>query len=197
MSTELIAIRGIDRIQSVAQAKPLTGPRFADTNSAAVLLVNGILRCLMIAALTLFSYFCISHFILQSVEVVGVSMVPTLHNADHYFVNRCSFYLRAPARGDVVVIKDPTDGKYSVKRIIGVAGESLYFKDGHVFVNGRRLEEPYLDPGTQTFPSEKAQELITCGKNQYFVLGDNRNNSLDSRCYGAVPRQNILGAIMQ
>jgi signal peptidase I len=70
-------------------------------------------------------------------------------------------------------------------------------KDGKVFVNDRLLKEPYLPAGTVTYSSpDKTEQRIVCGKGQYIVLGDNRNNSLDSRVYGTVPRQDILGVIM-
>ncbi len=84
-----------------------------------------------------------------------------------------------------------------VKRVIASAGDSIYFKEGRVYINGQKLSEPYLLPGTPTYTFSKEQELlIVCGNNQYFVLGDNRNNSYDSRYYGPVPRQNILGALI-
>jgi len=193
MRVELLSIRGVDRIE------PKTGPslRYLQLKAFFNEVFQGTLRFFLIGLLSLASYLFISHFVLQSVEVVGSSMVPTLHNSDHYFVNRWSYYLNTPQRGDVVVIKDPTDGKYSVKRIVAIEGESLFFKDGTVYVNGKPLDEPYLGSGTRTFPGEKARELITCGRNQFYVLGDNRENSFDSRIYGAIPRENILGAIIR
>jgi len=170
----------------------------SNRRSKALHILEQIYQCLMLTVLAMASYFLISHYVLQSVEVVGGSMAPTLRNADRYFVNRWVYHTRPPAHGDVVVIKDPTDGKYAVKRIVAVGGESLHFKNGSVYVNGNKLDEPYLMPGTQTFTSERArEELITCGKDRYYVLGDNRNNSFDSRCYGAIPRENILGAIIR
>ena len=70
-------------------------------------------------------------------------------------------------------------------------------KDGRVYVNGCKLDEPYLAPGTPTFTDSKYRDqLILCGKDQFFVLGDNRLNSIDSRAYGPVPRRNILGPII-
>ena len=143
------------------------------------------------------SYAFISHFVLQSVEVVGVSMVPTLHNADHYFLNRWIYYFRAPKRGDLVVIKDPSDGGYAVKRIVAFSGESISFKSGSVYVDGQKLDEPYLKPGTVTFAANARDGRAVCGKGRYFVMGDNRGNSLDSRSYGSVSRGNILGVIMR
>jgi signal peptidase I len=155
-------------------------------------------QCLSVAALAMASYFVISHFVLQSVTVVGVSMVPTLQDSQRYLLNRWLYLIRAPQQNDIVVIRDPIDNGYSVKRIIGTAGDAIRLKDGHVYVNDRKLEEPYLAPGTPTYTYVKAKEQsIQCGKNQYFVLGDNRKNSTDSRTYGLVPRDRILGVIIR
>jgi signal peptidase I len=151
----------------------------------------------VIALLSIGSYYAISRYVLQSVEVVGISMLPTLQERNHYLLNRWTFRNREPQRNDVVVIRDPADHGFSVKRVVAVAGESIYFKNGKVYVNGRELEEPYLLPGTHTFTYAKArEEFITCGKGQYFVLGDNRPISVDSRSYGPVSRQDILGLVM-
>src|SRR6266478_127352 len=141
-----------------------------------------IFQCLSVAALAMASYFVISHFVLQTVQVVGVSMVPTLNDSQLYVLNRWVFYFRPPYRNDVVVLRDPIDKGFAVKRVIGLSGDQIFLKDGKVYVNGQRLEEPYLAPGTPTFPYPGRNErLITLGKDQFFVLGDNRNNSADSR----------------
>ena len=144
------------------------------------------------------SYFVISHFLLQSVQVVGESMVPTLQDSQHYLLNRWLYLLRAPKRLDIVVIRDPLDNSYAVKRVIGLAGDSVFLTGGSVYINGVKLDEPYLSKGMPTFTySRRAEQLVKCGHDQYFVLGDNRSNSVDSRTYGVVPREKILGAIVR
>ncbi len=153
---------------------------------------------LAIALLALLSYMLISHFLLQSVKVVGVSMSPTLHDSEFYLLNRWIYHVRSPHLADVVVIRDPMDGGFSVKRIVAVAGDSVYLKDGDVYVNGQKLQEPYLSAGTHTYTASAfTEQLFKCSRDQYFLLGDNRNNSLDSRVYGPVPRRNILGMIVR
>lgn len=154
-------------------------------------------RCFLIGLLCVVNYLIITHFLVQSMEVVGTSMVPTLRDNGYYLVNRWVLRSRDPQRNDVAVIRDPEDHGLSVKRVIAVAGDSILFKDGKVFVNGKELNEPYLLPNTPTFMYAHTHgEFITCGKGQYFVLGDNRPVSIDSRAYGPVPRENFLGLVM-
>src|SRR5215469_2104610 len=180
MSAELLFIRNVDPQPAADSVCKCPNPAPVSTP-----LFQQVWQCLVIGALAVGSYFLISHFVLQSVEVSGASMVPTLHDSDRYLLNRLVYDFRAPHRGEIVVVRDPTDGAYCVKRVVGLPGESLYFKDGRLFVNGEELNEPYLRRGTMTFtPEPVQQELVVCGKGRYYVLGDNRNNSFDSRFYG-------------
>jgi signal peptidase I len=155
-----------------------------------------LLHCLVALGIAICSYFTFSHFMFQSVVVDGDSMKPTLHNADRYVLNRVEYYFRTPKSEDIVVLRDPEVGGLAVKRIIAVQGEKVELAGGGVYVNGVRLREPYLPRGTRTFSLKvRDHEQFVCGQDEYFVLGDNRNNSADSRVYGVVPRKNILGVV--
>lgn len=155
-------------------------------------------QALALVLCAVLSYYLISHYLVQSVRVVGMSMVPTLHDSQFYLLNRWVLHLRAPQRSEIVVLRDPLDGGFAVKRIIGVAGDSIYLNDGEIYLNGQKLLESYLPAGTLTFPLSRARDqLFKCQPGQFFVLGDNRGNSLDSRAYGPVSRRDILGIIVR
>ena len=161
-------------------------------------IITRLFQSACIVALSVASYFLISHFFVQSVKVVGMSMVPTLADSQHYLLNRWIYFFRTPKPQEVVVLRDPSDNGFSVKRVIAVSGDSVYLSNGQVYVNGKQLKEPYLVPGTTTFTDSKSKDqLVKCGKDQFFVLGDNRMNSIDSRFYGPVPRRNVLGLIVR
>jgi signal peptidase I len=160
--------------------------------------VRQLLQCGLVILLALGCYFLISHYLVTSVRVVGTSMVPTLHDNDFYLLNRWVYRFKAPKRGDVVVIRDIAGDCFAVKRIVGTTGDSVYLRGGAVYVNGRKLSEPYLVPGTPTFAvGPDRDQLFMCGRDQYFLLGDNRMNSVDSRYYGAVSKPNILGLVVR
>lgn len=151
----------------------------------------------MLAFMGALSYVLVSHFIFQSVTVKGQSMYPSLFPDSNYWLIRGVYMENNPQRDDIVAVRDPQDGCLVVKRIIATPGECIYLSHGKVYVNGRLLKEPYLPNRTQTFAYDKnGSELFILGKDQFFVMGDNRGNSCDSRTFGPVSRRNILGMVI-
>jgi signal peptidase I len=186
----------------VPDAESLTRPQPFLTGSpsqpAKTRLFHQFTQGIALVACAMLSYYLISHYLVQTVRVIGMSMIPTLHDSQIYLLNRWVLHVRAPARSEIVVLRDPLDGGFAVKRIIGVAGDSIYLRQGEIFLNGKKLAESYLTPGTATFPSGPVKaQLFECKPGQFFVLGDNRGNSLDSRVYGPVPKRDILGLIVR
>ncbi len=156
------------------------------------------LQALMLIPLAFASYLFISHFLVQSVSVVGQSMIPTLHDSERYLLNRWIYYVRNPQRGEIVVLKDPAETGFSVKRVVGLPGDIIQVSDGEVLVNGVRLPEPYLPSGTRTdLAYGSPDSTVRCGQDQVYVLGDNRLNSVDSRSYGPVAHKAILGLVIR
>jgi len=156
-----------------------------------------LVHCLCAAVIAVTTYFAGSHFLFQKVVVSGNSMSPTLHDDDAFLLNRVEFLLRKPQWGDIVVIRDPEVGCLSIKRVVAVSGQRVELNAGKVFVDGLRLPENYLRPGTMTYSYHQGGvEEFNCDSDQYFVLGDNRADSADSRVYGPVSRQNILGVVV-
>jgi signal peptidase I len=160
--------------------------------------VQQVCQCIVISVLAMTSYLVISHFFLQSVTVMGRSMVPTLYDSQHYLLNRWVYLLRSPHCGEVVVLRDLIDNSFAVKRIVAGPSDAVEIHDGNVLVNGHALNEPYLAPGTKTYPcASRKEQSFHCGADEYFLLGDNRMNSADSRVYGPVARGRIVGLIIR
>lgn len=149
----------------------------------------------IVGLLCLLAYYTMSRFVVTPVVIQGRSMTPTLRDGECYFLNRLIYFFKAPARGDLVVIKDPGHNDFAVKRIIARPGDWLNLKDGKVFLNGECLRESYLPKGTLTATPDSQEKWVQLGREQYFVMGDNRACSEDSRIYGRILRENILGAI--
>lgn len=132
-------------------------------------------------------------FVISSCIVEGDSMVPTLQPGTTKLVNRFIYFFKKPQRGDIIVLsKTQVTPFYLIKRIIAVPGDQVHIKEHRVWINGEKLEEPYVKG--KTTPSLKVIEL---GKNEYFVLGDNREVSDDSRFWGALNRKEIVGKVSE
>lgn len=154
--------------------------------------------------LSVASYVVARHCVVESVKVTGISMQPTLNDSGRYLVNKFVYLFRAPRVGDIVVIRDPIDGLLSVKRVVATPGDSIGFINGRVVLNGVKLKEPYLQHHpimtVQYTPNAEAPTILKfhlCRENEFFVLGDNRTCSVDSRCYGPIRRQDILGKLIR
>ena len=120
-------------------------------------------------------------FVGQRTEVEGASMENTLHNGDNLIVDKLSYRFRDPERFDIIVFPyQYEENTYYIKRIIGLPGETVQLVDGYVYINGSRLESDIYGNERMDDPMAASQP-ITLGEDEYFVLGDNRNHSQDSR----------------
>jgi signal peptidase I len=157
----------------------------------------GSVTCVL--GLATMNYWIVSHFVFESVQVQGSSMYPTLLNADFYWINKLAYELRSPKVGDIVALKDPSGHGFDVKRIIATPEQSIYISHGKVYVDGNLLHEPYLPMKLRTYAYDyKSEDEFFCvGRDQFFVMGDNRGNSCDSRTFGPISREAILGKIVQ
>jgi signal peptidase I len=152
---------------------------------------------LFLIIFSILSYYLFSRFVITAVVVQGRSMAPTLQDGGRYLLNRVTLCFREPRRGDVIVIRDLFHADFAVKRIVGLPGEAIQLREGRVFINGQTLEEPYLAPGTRTYSPDWRGLTIDLDVSQYFVLGDNRPSSEDSRSYGPLSRKHIVGLIVK
>ncbi len=146
-------------------------------------LLETVLPALLIALL-------INVFVGQATRVEGQSMEPSLHTNQRLVVEKLSYRFHGPQRFDVVVLRLPSQGEeLLIKRVVGLPGEAVEIRDGHVYVNGEPLDEPFITSDTR--PGR--QGSVTVPPLHVYVLGDNRNHSNDSRSFGPVPIENIVG----
>lgn len=128
-------------------------------------------------------------FVAQPFVVSGASMDPTFRNGQYLIVDELSYRLSDPKRGDVIIFRPPQNpSEFYIKRVIGLPGETVQIKDGQVYVADNKINEPYIvnhgNGGDATY---------TLGAGEYFVMGDNRPESSDSRVWGILPRSDIVG----
>lgn len=132
--------------------------------------------------------FILVNLVSARVRVDGASMEPTLINGELVIVNKLAYRLGEPARGDIIVFHFPVDPTQEfIKRVIGLPGDAVSIRDGSIFVNGQQLNEPYISVSTDYLGEWVVAE------DQLFVLGDNRNHSLDSHNWGTVPMDYVIG----
>jgi signal peptidase I len=188
---------------SVVPAKPVSANRQGKQKNLTREIVDTVV-------LTLLIFFAV-HFSVQPFEIQGPSMQPGLHTGEEVLVNLLAYDFSAPKRGDIVVIYPPMNTSRDcndalgpshtcfVKRIIAIPGDTIQVTvDGNVYVNGTLLSEPYVDgsaaaggPATQRNPFVVPSTPL--GKDAYFVMGDNRGDSEDSRVFGPISRSEIIG----
>jgi signal peptidase I len=162
----------------------------ANRTSTASSLLRELVEVVVLAVIL---YFGIS-FAVQAVHVEGLSMFATLDDNDYLIANKIDYRLHAPQRGDIIILRPPTDNsKDFIKRIIALPGERLLISDGHVYINGHLLDEPYLPEEWTTLNNWGGPDGEVVPPNDYFVMGDNRNRSQDSRIFGFIGRDRIDG----
>ncbi len=137
--------------------------------------------------------FLIIRMAVQNFNIDGHSMEPNFHDKELVLVDKWSYLFRPPARGDVVVfVAPPEPDKDYIKRVIGLPGDIITVRDTNIYVNGKLLKETFISPQLNGLTGDAFTNRVVPA-DTYFVLGDNRGNSSDSRTWGCLPKQNIIG----
>jgi signal peptidase I len=172
-------------------------PRAAQAAPTATTGASSLLREVAeVVVLAIILYFGIS-FAVQAVHVEGLSMYATLDDNDYLIANKVDYRLHPPQRGDIIILRPPTDNsKDFIKRVIALPGEKLLIRDSVVYINGHRLDESAYLPEQWTilnnWPNDGTDGRVM-KSNEYFVMGDNRNRSQDSRIFNPITRDRIDG----
>jgi signal peptidase I len=133
--------------------------------------------------------FLVINALIGRFRIEQVSMQPNLHEGEYVIVDKISYAFRQPERGEIIVLKNPSLSQPDlIKRVIGLPGETIDIIGGQVHINGQPLTEPYIRQ-----PMGREQAAFALQADQYFVMGDNRSNSSDSREFGARPLEDIVG----
>lgn len=143
-------------------------------------------------AISLFIYY----FAIQPHKVSGASMEPNFHDKDFILTDKITYQFSEPKHGDIIVFKNPdNESQDYIKRIIALPGDKIMVKNGHIYLNGNLKSEPYLNPNllTKTGKFLSDGKEVSVGENELITLGDNRDNSWDSKDWGYVPKKNIIG----
>ena len=149
------------------------------------------IRDIVITVIAAVIIFLVLQITIGSFKVYGVSMMPGIKHGEYIMVNKAVYYFQDPRRGDVIVFRSPRSPDSDlIKRVIGLPGDTVEIKDGAVYVNQKPLTENYIAES----PSYK-YPCVEVPDNNYFVLGDNRNNSADSHTGWFLPRENIIGRL--
>lgn len=191
-SAELTSLLRVEVLPTQGRLEKLFGPTGATIVEWASVIAGAIVLALVVKV-----------FILQAFYIPSPSMYPTLKVGDRVLVNKLSYHLHDVNRGDVVVFERPPSEEAStipdlIKRVIGLPGDAVTFQNGHVFINGEQLAEPYLPTGVTTTAdfapnrcTAEAPCLVPAG--DVWVMGDNRNDSKDSRYFGPIEQSTIVG----
>ena len=180
-----------EKIELVSQDQKIESPK--EKNKS---ITRQMIETILYFAGIFLAVLLIQRFIIQPVEVDGSSMEANLSDGDHLMLEKVSYWFGDPKRFDVIVFQPYVneDGMYYIKRVIGLPGEMVQIIDNIIYINGMPLEENFGKENEIRYEGV-AQDPITLSEDEYFVLGDNRNNSKDSRSeeVGAVKRESILG----
>lgn len=135
----------------------------------------------------------IRYFLIQPFYVEGASMEPSFEPKEYLIIDEISYRFVEPVRGQVIVFRYPKDPRqFYIKRVIGLPGEHIKIVNGSVFINDKEIQEPYL---SSLNLSQHSMDEMTLASDQYFVMGDNRANSLDSRIFGPIKRSDFIGRV--
>jgi signal peptidase I len=177
-------------VQSTPQSKPATKTKTTG---------RGLLTEMVEVAVLAIGLYIVINFAIQTVHVIGSSMYPTVTDNDYLIATKFDYrLLHGPQRGDVIIMRDPYDNsKDFIKRVIAVPGDHILIRGGQTYINGHRLQEPYInsEPWTENadwpLGDSGDPQGVLMKSNEYFVMGDNRNHSSDSRVFGQVHRDQI------